>query len=462
MDIKVYNFAKEPNSTKQPGSSAGRTIQNIHLKGDCSFMHPVFLLDGWQATDNYVKWGSRYYWIEDMIILSKTQAEYHCREDVLASFRSYIGSSSQYITRCAKSFTTGIIDTKYPLLTTFTRTETELTTFHNSMMGGGFYVVGIQNGVTSDGGGITYYAMNSAQFGSFVAFMYAGTWLDTTETNVTIALQKELINPMQYVSSIIWFPFDYSMFTGSTVESVKFGWWQGDAQATGVRLSSGQFVKSWVSSAISLPRHSEAATRGTYLNSQPYTRHTLFAYTFGEIPIDAMQFGSSASMMVGITADLSTGDAKLSIFDADAKLIDIHYGKMGQAIPISQIRQSLIAPVANIISGATGLRYGNVVGFGQGIVSAAEAMMPQAERSGGTDSRLWYYKVPTILTECHNIASEDRDHLGRPLCIRGIIQNYADASHNYIEVENADIDFACNYSELEEIKGFMESGFYYE
>ena len=458
MQITAYTFAKEPNSTKQP-SSGGRTINNIHLKDYCSIIHPTFLLDGWNKADNYVVCDNRYYWIEDIIIKSATQAEYHCREDVLATFKSQIGDSTQYILRSSKAYTPALIDTKYPMLTSIVRTETELETLHNSMMGGGFYVVGVQNGKSSDNGGISYYAMNQAQFNGFVAYMYAGTWLDTTETNVTIALQKELINPMQYVSSIIYFPFDYSMFTGYTMESVKFGWWTGNSQATGVLIPSGSFVHTW-SQQVSLPRHpaTNPPSRGSYLNSQPFTRHTLFAYTFGQIPIDAMQFGSSPTAIILITVDLSTGDAKLSIEDANAQLLSITYGKMGQQIQLSQIKQSLISPISNIVSGAVGLSYGNAVGFGQGIVSAAESMMPQAERSGGTDSRLWYLKKPTILTECHAIADEDKAHLGRPLCILGQVSSY----NGYLEIENADINFACNYSELTEIKSFMESGFYYE
>ena len=74
MQITCYNFAKEPNSTKQP--TGGRNI-TCTLKDDCSIMHPVFLLNGWQMTDNYVKWGSRYYWIEDIVIKTKDYAEYH-------------------------------------------------------------------------------------------------------------------------------------------------------------------------------------------------------------------------------------------------------------------------------------------------------------------------------------------------------------------------------------------------
>ena len=456
MIIEAYNFSKEPNSTKQP-SSTGRQITCV-LKDDCSLMHPVFLLNSWNLTDNYIKWGSRYYWIEDIVIKTKDHAEYHCKEDVLATYKSAIGSSSQYILRSSYAYTGSIIDGKYPALTTVLKTETELTTLHSNMVSSGFFVVGIQNGSTVDTGGVTYYALTNLDFDNLLNFMFAGTWLDTSGANITVALQKELINPMQYISSIVWFPMDFStLFSGINDEVIQFGWWQGSNAVTGKKITSGLFVHTY-SETVQLPRHHDAATRGTYLNGQPYTRHTLFCYSFGEIPIDASLFVESSQLTVSITLDLSTGDAKLSLIDASARLTDIRPGQFGVPVQISQIQQSLISPISNVVSGAVGLAYGNVVGFAQGIVSGIESMMPQEEVRGGTGSRLWYYRTPSIFTECRSIASEDKDHLGRPLCVRGTVQSYP----GYIEVENADIDFACNFTELTEIKSFMESGFYYE
>ena len=98
------------------------------------------------------------------------------------------------------------------------------------------------------------------------------------------------------------------------------------------------------------------------------------------------------------------------------------------------------------------------MGYGQGIMSALDSLMPQIERSGSTGSRMWYNLAPRILTEHRNLASEDNAHLGRPLCVRGTVQSYP----GFLQVENADIDFACNYAELTEIKSHLESGIYYE
>ena len=458
MVIECFNFAKEPNSTKVP-SASGRQI-TCTLKDDCSIMHPVFLLNSWQMTDNYLKWDSRYYWIEDIIIKSADIAEYHCKEDVLGTFKSAIGSSSQFITRSAHAYTPLLIDGKYPALTGSIKTETKLTQLHNQVKpanNAGFYVVGVQNELGATSGGITYYALGETDMGHFLAFMFGGTWLDTTEAQITIAIQKELINPMQYVSSIVWFPFSTDMYGSFPYEQIKFGWWSASG-VYGSRIPTGSFVQTFVET-VSLPRHNEANSRGSYLNASPFTRHTLFCYTFGQVSIDPNLFIADASCLISISCDLSTGDARLSIMNGtDAKEYAMYNGRMGTQIQIAQMTQSIIGSAGNIISGSVGLAYGNAVGYGQGIINALESLTPQIERSGSTGSRMWYNVAPTILTEHIQIASEDRSHLGRPLCVRGTVSSYP----GFLQVENADIDFACNYSELTEIKSFMESGFYYE
>lgn len=455
MQIEIFNFAKEPNSTKQPSSSGGRSVSCV-LKDDCSLMNPVFLLNNWQMTDNYLKWDSRYYWIDDIVIKSKDHAELHCREDVLATYKSYIGSSSQYIVRSSAAYTGTLIDSKYPALTAVTKVETELTSLHSNIhITDGFFIVGVQNGSSVETGGVSYYALGKTQFGNLLDFMYGGTWLDTSQQNISIALQKELINPMQYISSITWFPFSTDIYGMWPTEAVRFGWWSGSG-VLGSRVPTDSVVQ--FSEQVSLPRHPNANARGSYLNALPFTRYTLFCYTFGQIPIDANLFSESGTAVILISVDLRTGDAKLTVSDGSARQIMMIPGKMGQEIPISQLTQSFTAPVANIVSGAVGMAYGNVVGVGQGIVSAIESMMPQLSVRGTTGSRNYYYKKPTILTEHRLIASEDNAHLGRPLCVRGTIQSYA----GYNEVENADIDFACNFTELTEIKSFLEGGFYYE
>ena len=458
MQITVYNFAKEPNSTKQPASGAGRTI-NCVLKEDCSMMSPVFLLDGWQTTDNYVKWGSRYFWIEDIIIKSADHAEYHCKEDVLASFKAAIGDSNQYILRSAHASDGNIIDMKYPLLTSLSVSEYQLTSIAGAFgdVDGGTYVIAVHNGTNETTGGMTYYALGPLAFRQLLLFMYGGSWLDLSETNVTVALQKELINPMQYIASVTWYPISMLVFIeahATIVNSIKFGYWEATS-IIGYIITD--FNREYTDE-VTIGNHIQATARGAYLNTSPFTQIMLYCFSFGSIPIDPKYFIHSHNIKVKVRVDTSTGTGYLIVLTGDNKKIAQYAGQVGIPMQISQITQSILNPISNTVSTIATVAAGNPLGAVNGIISAVESLFPQIQVSGELGSRIAYKETPRIVVVHHNVADDDNTHLGRPLCRRGIVKNYP----GYMEVENADIEFVCNFSELEEIKSFMESGFYYE
>ena len=65
MVIEAYSgFTKKPNSTKQPSGSG--TQLDVRLKENCSVLNPIFIVNGYNLSHNYIKWGSRYYFIDDI------------------------------------------------------------------------------------------------------------------------------------------------------------------------------------------------------------------------------------------------------------------------------------------------------------------------------------------------------------------------------------------------------------
>ena len=458
MQIEIFNFAKEPNSTKQP-SAQGRVV-NCVLKDDCSVMNPVFLLNSWQMTDNYLKWGSRYYWIEDIVIKSKDHAELHCREDVLASFKSYIGSSSQYILRSAHSHTAEIVDMKYPILGPSEQIAVPFTSFATLIKPtGGCFIIGVNNGQNAVlSGGITYYLVDETMITALFYYMYAGSWLDLTETNISLTLQKELINPMQYIASITYIPLALSdVVTGTSLQNMIFGWW--DSGVQGYALPATYPTIRVFDETVTFSAHPQAAARGKYMNCRPFTDMWLQCWCFGSVPIDPSFFATDKSMKLVLAVDLMTGAADLIISNGVSDAVVGRYqAQFGVPVQVSQIRESIIGAVSEVAGAAVSASYGNYLGVGKGIINAVESLLPQLMQHGGNGSRSQYNYRPTLYINRKRAADDDNSHLGRPLCVRGRISNYP----GYCEVENADIDFACNYSELTEIKSFMEGGFYYE
>ena len=113
MDIIVYTgFSKPINSTKRP--SGGQTV-SVFLKHPTSVVNPTFRITGFNTAWNYVQWGSRYYYVRDIIFMTETQAEYVCEIDVLATYKNEIGASSQYVVRAASAYNGAITDALYPM-----------------------------------------------------------------------------------------------------------------------------------------------------------------------------------------------------------------------------------------------------------------------------------------------------------------------------------------------------------
>ena len=94
--ITIGTTSKKINSTSNSFSGTQLTCK---LKNPTSVHDPVFevagLTDG--AMYNYASWGSRYYWIDDVIQITNTISEVHCHLDPLATYKSAITNTSALV-----------------------------------------------------------------------------------------------------------------------------------------------------------------------------------------------------------------------------------------------------------------------------------------------------------------------------------------------------------------------------
>lgn len=453
MVIEAYSgFTKKPNSTRQPSGSG--TQLTVRLKENCSVLNPIFIVNGYNLSHNYIKWGSRYYFIDDIVILSNAHAEYICRTDVLATYKSDIGGSSQYVTRAASAYNSLVIDTKYPTYANSSVSNVEFSTLHSEFVNGGSFVIGIQNGISTASAGVSYYCLTDLEMQQLLNFMFGGTWLNAAD--ISTELQKELVNPFQYIDSITWYPYDIpNSSVPFTPTSIKFGFW--DSGIVGGLLNANDASVGFAQS-VTIPNHPQAS-RGVFLNGYPFTRLALDCYTFGIIPIDSSIFAGTSTLTVGLSVDLLTGMGKLTLrAGSDADFIYKEFSQIGVPMKISQVTQSLVGMASNVVGGAVGLAYGNVVGFAQGILSGLASLMPQMTSSGTNGTKSAFVTAPRLIITRQSLTGEDRAQFGRPLCDTVTISSLS----GYIECENADLDSAASYIEKEQIVSYLNSGFYYE
>ena len=455
-----YTLSKKLNSTKQP-TGTGQTY-NIILKDNCSVLAPDIKLDVGIASNPcaynycYIADFNRYYyvsweWSERLWIG-------HCKVDPLASWKSNIGSYSAYVARSASSYDGDIVDTFYP-------TKADVTEVANSAtsdpgwtrnISSGQFVIGVMGDESApNGGAVTYYAISAAGMYALTNYL-----LDDTNYNVSDIspeLLKCIFNPLQYIVSCLWFPFQVAT-TGSI--NIKCGWW--DIATVGAKLSDPVYTRNL---SFTVPKHPQAATRGDYLNLSPFSSYFINAGPWGVIPLDNSELIDEATLAFQMTVDLYTGSGRLSQVSKDVlAYVNDQVCQVGIPIQLGQNTINQGALMTSATSGASAIKSAlslDPVGlFNNGlnsIVSAAQLSqsVPSMLGSNGT---IAFNTLFAIVGKFYKIADEDLASRGRPLMQPKTISSLS----GYIECVDADPPIACTLSEMEAIVSAMNGGFYYE
>ena len=293
--------------------------------------------------------------------------------------------------------------------------------------------------------------MGATNFAQLMIALFDTSYLNAQD--ISVELQKELVNPFQYIVSCYWFPFTATQMAGDMAQ-IKFGWW--DSGVYGGKLAESQRVVS-LEQTFELPRHPQAATRGIYLNDAPFTRYMLNCYSFGSIPIDPAPFVANNAGAIEIDVDIFTGVAQMYVATQSSRLFT-EISQFGVPIQINQNTANVIGGALSLAGGLVGVAYGNYVGAGQGILSAVESAFPQVQSKGANGSKVAFMQTPNIVASFRQLVEEDNAQIGRPLCAQRTIIGLS----GYILCEDADLDTSGTTSEKEQIISFMNSGFYYE
>lgn len=92
MNVTFGVINKTMNDTSHTMSST--ITRECKLKENCSRHDPVFIVEGLNKLTryNYCSWESGYYWIDDLVYITRDIQEVHCHLDPMATFRDSIGN----------------------------------------------------------------------------------------------------------------------------------------------------------------------------------------------------------------------------------------------------------------------------------------------------------------------------------------------------------------------------------
>lgn len=464
----------------------------------------------------------RYYWIKNWTYVGRLWVA-SCEVDVLATYRAPIRSSTQYVLRSASRSNGKLTDTLYPLLNDYTFQKHALDFHYKYTLNTGTYILGIINGDSNSVGCVSYYYMSQTEIDNLKAYLLepvAGSTLSAfltdimqTVTDISEGSLKALYNPLQYIASCYWVPFQLWHDTppaGAAVTDLPFGWWT----LTGITAERvlGEFLH--IASADCILGHHPQESRGAYMNAAPYTELIAYVQPFGSIPLDPAMLRCREEGLINFYQylDLVTCESILTVTayidETFVYLTAPIKTQLGIPIQLSQVSMNMlndwkstaVALGGDAISGALGaglegsntrVTLGDVImgrgslgeafksswnyymqgldrmtgggvskaaGAASNIASAARASMTQMMTTG-VNGNMATFQLQCYLLEIHyKVADDDNSHRGRPLCAKVQLSNLS----GYVLIADPDIALAAPDAEIDMIKNFMITGMYLE
>lgn len=429
----------------------------------------------------------RYYWIED-ILLDRTLIYISCRVDALASWKTQIGASSEYVLRSAQVHDGRITDTMYA-----TRAQEAYYQRASGNMwlaaSAGLYVVGLLAYVGSGSlhGGINYTAMTPNAFKGFMDLIfpagpvYAGTAIEgaadaiksvfanaamSEEQAMSISYLAE--NPYtDYIDSITWVPLNTLAGMAATSETTLYlGRSALAVQHTPLDISQ---VTEVTVSFNSIPKHPQAATRGVYLNLAPYSEYSMVLPRVGRINIDPSYLVDYTHLTVKLSLDSVTGQGMYRVYSGDGNTVEnlvyVDYAPIGVTVKIGT-NKPVGSMFSTILGGVGAAIAENPIGVAGSFVNLIrERNSPSSGRIGdsggfmGLQGEYGNHDGFCTLQSVHfYVVDDDLTNNGAPLCQVKQINTLS----GYIKCLHGDIEAPATSEELRTIKGYMEGGFFYE
>lgn len=475
MAYTVYfwtSFAKKNNSTLTP--TTGRTQFDCIIKDGSGILNPEIQLDLGLAADpsqfNYCQIPDfeRYYYVNEWYF-ERGLWTATLTVDVLATYKTQIGSSSLYVLRASAAYDGSVVDNLYPTKVGCDYQHTSITTPYTT----GWYVIGV---VSPEGtyGSITYYAISNQEMAKMCAYLITDAISEDNHfslADASMALQNSLIDPMQYIKSCMYIPFEYADFSGIVSEPtrVKVFMWEPSVQVNDntVYVSALRFTGTTItkSATVNITKHPDTSSRGNYVNSAPYTLLTLSYPPFGVLDIDTSVAANATSLAVTLRTDVITGRGILTIKCNNTVLNRVE-SQIGVPIQLSQVTRDYLGAATSAISGVAGsigsLATGNIGGAissaVSGIGNAIQAIQPRANTigSGGGFSHL--AGEFQLDHQFFRPVADDLSHNGRPYCQITTPSTLG----GYMLIQDGDVAIPGTSDEADKVRTYLESGFYYE
>ena len=475
MNITLYSFTKRKNSTARPTS--GGTNYTGTLKANTSVVSPsvIFEFSAFPSVNYaYIQEFSRYYWITDKIQLANNLWQLDMHVDVLASYKTEIGSSSKYVLRSASRYNGTITDLKYPVKTDVNYARQTINIF-NGYSFLNTYVLGVVAPSTNPlEGAVTYFLLNDAEMRSLrntlmTGANYFGSITDPDIQNFALLMG----NPMQYIKSCVAYPYNLVSIVGSVnPEPMILG-----------NINCGSFPtmnQSYLhdSKNVDLTAHPEDINRGTYMNVEPFTQRYLYWSQLGIVHLPSVLISERRKLTITADVDLISGIGRLkveSVSTLPGEVNGLVYETnftLGYDVPLAQVVTGdplkVVSATTSVIGAGLSAMTGNIGGLVTGAASAIGDFMAASVPNmtgymagGGCTLRP---DSMELIEAFFMPADANVAEYGRPLMKTVTISTLAasSSSSGYVLCADGEIAIDGCEPEITEIESYLTGGFFYE
>lgn len=466
LTARFYSFSKRNNSTMRPAENAG-LVYDILLKGDTSLIRPsIIMYFGRQGAPEYnyvyIPDLHRYYFIDNWNYIENCNWMAECTCDVLATYKYDIAVQQCYVVRSASRSNSNIPDMLYPV-TNDVITQTMVFTNPMNMSGQveisqGCFIVGIDS-YDAYYGCVDYFIISPNDMADLCDwlmndFITAGH--NFTIDDASLALQRALVNPMQFIKSCIWIPIPYATITASCgvlSDVLVF------AYNTGISAFKITGTPVYTVNTVTLRtmNHPQFDSHGKYMNSSPFTELALKYPPFGVITLDPTIVANAGSLSIYSWLDLITGQVIAEVRSGVNTLNRIAT-QCGVQIQLSQVTRNVLGAVTSAVSAVRSAATLDFLGAANGIGNAISAAAPKVNTLGSNGGFSDLYGDIEMMYTFYMQTDVNVFEHGRPLMQWVQIGTLT----GYMECESADVVIDCTADERAAIVNFMESGFFYE
>lgn len=457
MNVTFYTFSKRINSTKLP---SGGTSYGVTLKEGCSVLRPSIRLV-WPGSGSptaynyaYISDFGRYYWVQNWTFEDR-QWTADLAVDVLATYKTGIGSSSQYVTRSASQYDGDVTDGLYPAKATpaLNTAQTALWNPPSNVVDQVFVMA-----IMGQQGWQSYYLLNGLQYAYIANEIFGSSFFNGYDFgDISVDTVKSWFSPEDNVVSVSWLPLSWSQVSGlGSSTPLSFGSWP----VTGTYNQITPQTTFTVSGSIAITDHPDAATRGSYLNGNTYSARNLFIPGVGNIALDCDKLIGCASVNVSAEINLAGGSATFTIYAVGGSTTRIQTLDKQIAVPFGYGTTRMDGEgVFSAVLGAAGSAANeNAAGTISGVIDAIKSAFPHTTVINSSGSIGAYQTRMRLEETFYRQTPMDNTDRGRPLCQIKTINTLS----GYVKCEDANLSLSATDAELDAVVSYMNGGFFYE